>query len=541
MRFGIRYIFILTGLMIAWGFVGCAKKEDQATRAIREGILLLDNGSEPQSLDPQQITGNPESNIIAALLEGLIAYHPTDDNLPEPGVAERWQHNEDYSTWTFYLREDAKWSNGDPVLASDFVFSYNRMLSPGLGAQYSDMLYIMENAEAFNKGEIQDFSKVGVKALAERVLEIHLRGPTPYFLSMLKHTAWFPVHPGTILKFGEMTSRDTKWTLPGNYVGNGPFILSEWVVNERIRVTRNPEYWDRDSVKLNEIHFLPVEESNTEETMFLAGQTHLAYEVPVDKVPYYRESRPDITHLDPFLATYYYLFNTTRPPLDDMRVRMALNLAIDRKAIVDKVTRGGQRPAAGFTPDGMGGYQTPHRLKLDLKRARELLSDAGYPGGKNFPKLDILINTSENHTRIAEAIQEMWRNNLGINVQILNQEWKVFLDTLTNRNYDIARLGWVGDYMDPLTFLGIYTTGNGNNRTGWSSPAYDDLIEQAQMAATPKKHYALLQQAEEIFLTEVPIMPIYWYTRVYLLDPRVKNWNPKLLDNHPYKYIYFEE
>ncbi len=519
---------------------GCGKKEKPSLKAAREGIFLFNNGTEPKGLDPHIVTGVPENHIISALIEGLIAYHVDDDSKPEPGVAERWEPTENYKVWTFFLRKDALWSNGDPVTAHDFVYSFKRMLSPNLGAEYADMLYIIEGGEAYNHGEITDFDKVGVKAIDDKTLRVTLVGPTPYYLNMLKHYSWFPVHPGTIEKFGNIDDRVSLWSRPENFVGNGAFILAEWKTNQIVRVTKSPTYWDRDTMKLNEIRFFPIENPNTDETTFLAGQAHHANTIPVDKIPYHQKNNPELIRIDPYHGCYFYRLNVTRPPLNDLRVRMALNLSIDRPLIVTQVTKGGQRPAYGYTPDGMSGYTTPQPLSYDVEKARALLAEAGYPNGEGFPPTDILINTSENHKKIAEAIQEMWRVNLNIPITISNQEWKVYLDAQTNLQYDISRSGWIADFTDPITFLDMYTTGNGNNDTGWSNPEFDRLIGRAKQSSTPEEHFQSLEAAEKLLLTEVPIVPIYWYTRVYLLDPIVKNWNPKLLDNRPYKYIYFD-
>lgn len=533
-------IFFGALIILAVLATGC-KKNAGSGGADGLKILKFGNSTEPRGLDPHLSTGVTENNIISALIEGLISYHPTDDNIAEPAVADRWEHEGNHKNWTFHIRENAKWSNGESITAHDFVFSYKRMLSPTLGAEYAYMLYVVENAEAFNTSKITDFAEVGIKAIDDQTLQFKLRNPTPYFLSMLKHYAWFPVHPGTIKKFGKIDDRISKWTRPENYVGNGPFILHEWKINHIITVKRNPHYWDTDKVQLDGIHFLPIDNANTENNSFMAGQLHITGTVPTDKIPYYRKNRPDLIHLDPYLGTYFYRINLTRKPLDNPLVRKALSLSLNRKDIVEKILNGGQRQAFGFTPNGMSGYETPQPLKFNPQEAKKLLAKAGFPNGKGFPAMEILINTSESHRRIAEAIQEMWRKTLNIDIKILNQEWKVYLDSQTNLDYDISRSGWIGDYMDPVTFLNMWLSNSGNNDTGWKNKKYDDLIEQAKREANPERRYQLLQTAENILLDEVPIIPIYWYTRIYLLDPKVKGWNPKLLDNHPYKYVYLEE
>ncbi|MEX0324455.1 MAG: peptide ABC transporter substrate-binding protein [Puniceicoccaceae bacterium] len=527
----------VVGLLLA----GCGEGVPNADEAVEQGILLYGNGAEPKTLDPQRATGVTENHIISALIEGLITYHPLDDNLPEPGMAESWESNEDASSWTFRIRDDAYWSNGDPVMAQDFVYSYNRMLHPDSPGEYLQMLFMLKNGEEYHRGEVSDFADVGVTALDDKTLRMDLIGPTPYFLNMLKHYSWFPVHGPTIEAHGGMFDMSGEWTLPENFVGNGPFILDEWRPNQYIRVTKSPTYWDRETMRLNAIYFYPVEDDNTENRMFDSGLMHLTSTVPTNDVPVLKETDPDLIHIDDYLGTYFYRFNVTRPPLDNPLVRQAFNLAIDRKAIVEKVSLGDQKPAHAFVPAGFNGYPSPNALGYDPEKARKLLAEAGYPDGEGFPELYLLFNTSEGHRKIAEAIVAMWNKNLGINMQLENKEWKVFLDAQSHLDYDICRSGWIGDYMDPITFLEMFTTGNGNNDTGWSNERYDELIAAAFRSRTEEEHFGYLLEAEQILLKELPIAPLYWYTRIYLKDPRVKNWNPKLLDNRPYKYIYLSE
>lgn len=522
---------------LALGLSACGERERDVDVAVEEGILLKGNGGEPKSIDPHLVTGVPENRIIQSLIEGLIAYHPTDATKPAPGVAESWEHNEDYTVWTFNLRDDAKWTNGDPVVADDFVYSWQRMLSPALGAEYATMLYVIDGAEAFHQGETDDFGTVGVRAVDDQTLEVRLKGPTPHFALMLKHYSFYPVNPRVVEEFGGMTNRQSGWSTVENFVGNGPFKLKSWATNEMLEVEKNPDYWDAETVQLNGIRFFPIENVNTEFTAYQGGRLHITQEVPSDRIPSLREEMPDQLKIEPYLGSYFYRVNVTREPFDDQRVREALALAIDKKLIVERVTQGGQAVATGYVPAGVPGYTASDAVKTDVARAKQLLAAAGYPNGEGFPEAEILINTSENHRKVAEAIQAMWRENLGIEIGIYNQEWKVYLDSQSSLNYDISRSGWIGDYVHPSTFLDMFTTGNGNNDTGWSNAQYDRLIAQAQVAPTEAQRVQLLQQAEAILLDELPVLPIYWYTRVYMKDPRVQGWEPKVLDNHPYKYI----
>ncbi|MCL6250275.1 peptide ABC transporter substrate-binding protein [Altererythrobacter sp. KTW20L] len=508
----------------------------EADQAAQDGILLVGNGSEPKGLDPHLVTGVPESSLLRALMEGLVAPDADDDLAPAPGVAESWESNDDFTVWTFNLR-DTQWTNGDPVLASDFVYSWQRILSPALGAEYAEMLYVIRNADDFHQGRTENFSQVGVRAIDDRTLEVTLEGPTPHFLGMLMHTSFLPVNPRAVEEHGGMTDRQSGWSTRENYVGNGPFQLKEWVTNQVIEVERNPAYWDAATVQLNGIRFYPIDNVGTEEAMFRDGRLHLTNTVSPDKIPSFQSEMPDRLRIEPYLGSYFYRINTTRPPFDDVRVRRALALAIDKQLLVDRVTQGGQTPATGFTPSGIDGYPASDAVQFDVAEAQRLLAEAGYPGGQGFPNAEILINTNEGHRKIAQALQAMWQSTLGINVGIYNQEWKVYLDSQSNLDYDISRAGWIGDYVHPTSFLDIFTSGNGNNDTGWANPQYDALIGRARVAQSEDERMDLLQQAEAILLEEMPIVPIYWYTRVYLKDPRVQGWEPKLLDNHPYKHV----
>jgi oligopeptide transport system substrate-binding protein len=532
-------------IVAATSFVSLAKLTAATPPGLEEAnrrkILLICEGTEPRTLDPQTSQGVPEHHIIMGLMEGLMENDPNDQSKQLAGLADRWEHNEDYSVWKFHLRDNAKWSNGDPLTAQDFVFSYKRILTPTLGATYIDALYILKGARDYAEGKVTDFNEVGVKALDDHNLQFDLIGPTPYLLSALLHTAWFPVNPNVILKFGRMDERDTKWTRPGNYVGTGPFILKTWKENDVIELVRNPFYWDAANVKLNGINFYSIENYDTQERAFQAGQLHKTEQVPLDKIPYYRREHPELIRIDPYVGAYFYRINVTRKPLHNPKVRLALNLAIDRESIVKNITRGKQKPATGFTPPGIANYEPLDVIHYDPDRARQLLAEAGYPNGKDFPKFNILTNTNQWHRTVAEAIQQMWKQELNIDVGIENQEWKVYLASQNDLNYDISRSGWIGDFMDPVTFLSVWRTGDGNNNTGWRNPAYDKLLDQAAQTGDPLKRFSILHEAEQLWLSEPSGILIYWYTLVYNLDPSVKNWNPLALDDHNYKFIDLEE
>ena len=526
--------------VVVWFGERRSKRPSRIAAAAEEGFLLVGNGAEPATLDLHVATGVPENVIISALFEGLVAYHPSDDYENPPGVAESWE-TEDFIKWTFHLRPDARWSNGDPLTAADFVFSYRRMLTPELGGEYAMILHVMEGAEQFNKGETDDFSTVGVKAIDAHTLEIQLVGPTPYFPSLLKHYTWFPVHRGCIEAAGEITDQKSRWTRPGKLVGNGPFTLKTWRFDAMIEVVKSDTYWDKESVSLNGIRFFPIASDTTEERAFRDGQLHVTNTLPIDRIAYYREEAPEYYWTGAQLTTYFYRVNTkANPALADVRVRQALALTIDRQSIVESVTKGGQRPAHGLVPPSEGGpYTTPDLLRFDPDAGRAKLAEAGFPDGEGFPRLTILFNTHESHKLIAQAVQAMWKKHLGIEVELLNQDWQVYLDSCGKGNFEIARAAWNGDYMDPSTFLHMWMKDDGNNQTGWSSPEYDGLLRKAGNTKDPSERYGLLQQAETIFLNEVPAIPIYWYATNRVVSTDVEGWHHKLLDNHPYKALRF--
>lgn len=546
MRTVIGLIAVLFAGVLVWMFArGTATDRSSYSLTLREAnrnkILLLTVGSEPRTLDPQAAQGVTEHHIIMAMIEGLVAPSINDQAKVVPGMADRWEHNDDYSVWTFHIGEDRKWSNGDPVTAHDFVFSYKRMLTASFGAQYAENLYILKGAEEYYRGQTRNFDDVGVKAIDDHNLRIELVGPTPYLLSLVQHDSWLPINPKTILKFGNIDTRDTKWTHAGNYVANGPFLMKTWRPNDVIEVVRNPLYWDAANVKLNGINFYSIENSNTAGRAFQAGQLHKTDQVSLDKVPYYRRVHPELIRIDPYEGVYFYRINISRKALDNPKVRLALNLAIDRDAIVKNILREDQKPATGFTPPGMGDYTPLNKITYDPERARQLLAEAGYPKGKGFPKFTIHFNTLESHRAIAEAIQQMWKEELGIDVTLENQEWKVYLDTQNSMNYDISRSAWIGDFMDPVTFLSMWTAGNGNNNTHWANSKYDALIEQAARTGDPKTRLDILHRAEELFLSELPVVLVYWYTNTYLVQPSVQNWYPLVLGNHNYKFINLKD
>ncbi|MDR2216113.1 MAG: peptide ABC transporter substrate-binding protein [Nevskiaceae bacterium] len=531
---------LLIGLFLLPLLCACSGGESRVVSGNREGILHMGNGTEPQELDPHAVTGVPEHNILLALFEGLVGKDPVT-LAPVPGVAERWEISEDGRTYTFHLRHDAKWSNGDALTAEDFRWSWWRGLQPTLGNEYAYMLYPIKNAENYVTGKLDDFSQVGVKVLDDYTLEVQLNEPTTYFLQLLDHQSYFPVPRKILEQFGGVSARFSKWTRPGNMVSNGPFRLKEWKLYDRVAVEKNPHYWDAANVKLNGIVFYPTENTSTEERMFRSGQLHMTSSIPLDKIPAYRANHPDALRMNPYLGSYYFEVNITRPGLDDVRVRRALAMTVDRDTLINTVLQGVNFPAYAITPPGTSGYQPPQLFKFDPEGARKLLAEAGYPDGKGFPKIEILYNTNEGHRKIAVALQQMWKQYLNIDVGMVNQEWKVYLDNRDTHNYDIARAGWIGDYVDPNTFVGMWITGGGNNHTGWSNAQFDDLVlRRIPAMQTEEETLAGFHEAETILMESMPIIPVYTYSTKYLLDPAVKGLSANIMDFYSFKNVWLE-
>ena len=381
--------------------------------------------------------------------------------------------------------------------------------------------------------ELIDF---GASAPDPHTLRVELNAPLPFLPEITKHYTWYPVPEHVVLKHGTIGERFTDWTKPGNIVGNGAFKLKSWRFNDHIEVERNLKYWDAQQVSLNGIRYLPIANYFTEDRMFYDGQLHLTYTIAPELIEYSRNNYGQYMRNELYLGTYFIRTNVTRKPFDDPRVRLAFSLALDQAAIIDNVLQGGQKPAGGLVPP-FGGYPVSAAVKFDPVRAQQLLAEAGYPGGKGLPDIEYLTTDKDSSKATGEAMQAIWKQHLGANVKIKQMEWTSYITNMFDLNYDLAAGGWIGDYMDPLTFLDMWTKGAGNNRTGWYSEEFETLLKQAGQTGDSQARYKLLAQAEAIFLDERPILPLYWYTRNYLLHTDVQGWDPLLLDNHPYKFV----
>ncbi len=527
-----RRLILVAGpvaVALAVAIAGCAPVLNRAE-------LTVLNAAEPETLDPAQITGQPEGRIALALFEGLTAFDEFGKTVQ--GVAERWDISPDGRVYTFHLRPDACWSDGSSVTSEDFIASWRRTLEPETASGYAYMLHPIAGAKAFNEGTLSDFSQVGLHAPDSRTLEVTLDYPTPYFLDLCAFVTLAPVHSqarGTL---------DGQWMRPGRLISNGAYRLDLWRVNDRVRLSRNPWYWNRDAVAMDTVDIFPTSNATTAFNLYHTGTADLMLDknlTPVSLLDELRK-RQDF-HSAPFLATFFLRFNATRPPFNDPRVRKAFSHAIDRERIVERITRAGEEPASSFTPPGAGGYAPPSGPQLDLKAARALLAEAGYPGGAGFPRVTYLYNSSELQDYIAVEIKEMLRATLGIDLVLRNIEWKVYLNAMDQLEYDICRSSWVGDYNDPNTFLDCFVTDGGNNRTGWSNARYDELIAAAAREVDPQRRHDIFREAERLLVSEqAAIAPVYHFVGVQFYDrTRLGGMEANLLDEHPIRRMFWRD
>lgn len=511
--------------------------------------FVFNNGTEVQTLDPATVTGVPEGRAIRMVYEGLLVSHP-ETLEPLPGMAERWEVSEDRLTYTFRLRQNALWSNGDTVDADDFLWSFERFLDPRTAAEYAYMLWYVTGAKAFTT-EVEDgrprnsFDTVGIERLDRWTLRFQLEAPCPFFLELM---AFYPMFPVCRRAIEDMKARfpdtwEKEWLRPENIVCNGPYTVKFRRVNDRIRFEKNPRYWDADSVAFETVDMLAAESYTTSLNLYLTGECHWI-DVPPANVIQELRSREDFNPI-PYLGTYFYRVNVTRAPMDDKRVRRALALTIPRADIVETITKAGQVPAHTLVPPGIAGYggtSMPRNgtFEEDLAEARRLIEEAGYgPGGKEFPPIEIHYNTSDAHRDIAEVIADGWAKHLGIRAKLSNQEWKVYLDTQSNLGYDVSRSAWIGDYADPNTFIDLFVTGGDNNKTGWGDPRYDALVNAANLEADPAKRFQLMSEAEAVLMEELPILPIYYYVTQTTYSPRLGGYFPNVKDEHFPKFWYW--
>jgi len=488
------------------------------TQLAKKQELVRGNGTEVASLDPHKTEGVPESHVIRDLLEGLV--NQDENGKTIPGAATSWETT-DNKTFIFHLRKDAKWSNGDPVTAEDFVYSFKRAVEPATASPYG---WYLEMTNMVNAAEIlagtADKETLGAKALDAHTLEIKLTTPVPYFVMMMGHTTVKPVHKATVEKFGD------KWTKPENFVGNGAFVMDKWVVNERIELVPNKNYWDNSKTVLTKVTYLPIENQVAEMNRFLSGEISLTNELPNEHFKRLQKNNAESVAVSGNLCSYYYGFNTQKAPFNDVRVRQALSYAIDRDVITKFILGQGQKPAYFLTPEIIADFNpiVPAYGEMDQKgriaAAKALLAEAGFT--KDNPlKFTLLYNTSENHKKIAAAIQSMWKKELGVNVELENQEWKTYLDSRRQGDFDVTRAGWCGDYNEASSFLSLMQSNNGSNDPKYNSKDYDETMQKALVSTSDAERSALYAQAEVLLAKDMPIAPIYQYVKARLVNPNV--------------------
>jgi oligopeptide transport system substrate-binding protein len=531
----LRYLpLLLSALLLA----GCSDRVTPAERGIRDGVLLIGNGGEPRDLDPQTNSSTLDGKILLSIYEPLVRNHP-ETLEPIPASAESWTISDDGLIYTFIIREGAQWSNGDPLTAHDFVYAFRRLFNPDLGAELAFQLYPILGSEAFNKGEATAES-LGVRALDDRRLEIELQAPTPHFFDLISGYLAVPVHPPTVERFGGPTRRGAQWGRPENFVGNGPFVLTAWRPNQVIVAKKNPLFWDAERNRLNEVRFFPIDSRDTEERAFRAGQLHVTATVPLALIDRYRRNQPEVIRLDPYFGVYFLQINNTQPPLDDPRVRRALAMAIDRNSLVTNVTRGGEQPAYHFSFPGAGGLEQEPWFSYDPEGARRLLAEAGFPNGQGFPRIDYSFNTSEAHRSLAEAIQQMWRVELGIEARLSNQEWQSYLASLRAGSFQVGRLGWIGGWNDADTFLQVLESSSPSNYSRFSDAEFDRLLAEAGRTGDRSERLQRFARMEQILAERVPVIPLYFYTLPHLVHPAVRNWPSNILDYRLHHWVYLE-
>jgi oligopeptide transport system substrate-binding protein len=519
-----RFLFVLAACAC---LCGCLRRDPPAD-------ITIINGAEPESLDPAIITGQADMRIVRGFFEGLMRQDPVTARA-EPALAQSYEVSPDGKIYTFHLRTNLVWSTGEPILAEDVVYSWIRALSPDLASEYAGQLYYLKNGEDFNNGKIKDPNLVGVHATDPYTVRVELNHPTAFFIELCSFPTLAVVPRRTIEKYGDA------WIRAQPLPSCGPFILVSWRLNDKVRMRKNPFYWDATNTLANIIDFLPVTSPSTALNLYEQGRADIVWDknlVPSELLDVLLK-RPDFHTFD-YLATAFLRFNVTRKPFDDPRVRRALGMAIDRQRIVTKITRGGEHPTSSLVPPGTANYDSMPGLAYNPEAARKLLAEAGYPGGKGFPRLSFLMYGVKLYENIGVELQQMWHDNLGIDVELRPLEWKTFLSAQNHLDYDLSESGWIGDYDDAQTYLGMFTSEDGNNETGWKNPQYDALIAAAGDQPDIAAREQIFQKAETLLVhDEAPIVPMYNYKGLnYFRTNKIAGIWQNLLDDHPLQTIH---
>ena len=525
-----RFFFVSCGVLL-FLLTGCARHEPPAD-------ITIINAAEPESLDPAIITGQPELRAVQGLFEGLTRLDPKTAR-PVPGMAERWEISPDGLIYTFHLRTNLVWSTGEPITADDLIYSWIRVLNPATACDYAGQLFYLKHAGEFNAGKIKDPSLVGVRALDQFTVRAELNNPTAFFLDLCAFPTLYVVPRQTIEKYGD------RWLMVRPLPSSGPYELAAWRINDKIRLKKNSRYWDATNTQSEIIDLLPIGSPITSLNLYENGQADIVWDkdlVPVELLDVLLQ-RPDF-HTFNYLGTYFIRLNVTHKPFDDPRVRRALALAIDKNRIVKKITKAGEQPASHLVPDGVANYTSPAGLDYNPELAKQLLAEAGYPGGKGFPRFNYIFNAAAGgaakiHENVAIELQQMWRDTLGIEMELRQMEWKVYLGAQSHLDYDSSRSSWIGDYNDPQTFLGMFTSDDGNNRTGWKNKNYDALIREANEQPDLAARAKIFQQAETLLVhDEAPVIPLFFYVGInYFNTNKISGIYPNILDSHPLQAI----
>lgn len=517
------------GLVIA--ATSCTPKETDTSTEFRRSL------GEPEYLDPSRISENEGGTVTGDTFEGLYYYGPTEDEV-RPGVATGHTVSEDGTVYTFKLRADAKWSDGKAVTAKDFEYSWKRLLDPATASRYTAIMSMIEGAYAYSKSKPEDREAlkdaVGAKAIDDHTFQVTLVAPTPYFLNLTAFYSFAPV-PRHVIE-----EHQDDWTRPENIVSNGPWVMTVRKQKDRIVAERNPHYWDAENVPFDRVVYRIFETNEPAHNLYESGELDfLDSRVPETKLPGYIQNKFKDLRSQEYLGVYYYMFNIEKPPFDDLRVRRALNMAVNKVKIGKSIVKGGQQAATSIVHPGLSrvGYEGPKGDEFDPDRARELLAEAGYPGGKGFPTFKISYNTLEGHKLVAEHIQQQWKENLGITAEPDNMEWKVLLKKHEAKEFSVSRAAWIGDFVDPMTFLDLWEGTNPNNHTNWDNARFNQLIAESRLEPDPKTRLKKLADAEKIFNDDVPAMPIYFYVNHDLVKPWVSGYTAHLQDVHPARFF----
>jgi oligopeptide transport system substrate-binding protein len=505
-----------------------------ASGAFAEVVYNRGNSADPESLDPHKTSTVYEAHILRDIYEGLVMQDSKAELIP--GAAESWTVSDDGTVYTFKMRPGATWSNGDPVTADDFVYSFRRLQDPATGAEYASMLYVIKNAEAINKGEMKT-EELGVRAVDPQTLEITLNAPTPYFLEMLTHQSCYPVHRASIESLGE------EWIKPGNLVSNGAFTLAEFVVGDHIKIVKNPTFHDAANVKLDAVNYFPTEDRSTAIKRFEAGELDSNDDLPTEQLDDLKAKFGDQIHVGPYLGTYYYAVKIDKEPWSNQDLRRAISMAIDRDFLAESVWANAMIPGYSMVPPGVEGYEPAIAEYAEMPQieredeAAKILEGLGY-GPDNPLKMEIRFNTSENHQNTAVAIQEQLRP-LGVEVTLLNTDTATHYGHLEQKgDFDVARAGWIADYKDPESFLGISRAASGNNYANFNNPEFEDLMNKAAAAGgNPEERMQLLSQAERVVVDQLPNIPLLYYSFKNIVSPKLVGWEENVMDIHPSRFI----